>query len=57
MYLKKLTSKQIANNRLQLKASIDVVRVLAFQNIAFRCQDESVCSAPDFNSLIFDIFI
>jgi hypothetical protein len=27
----KTTSEQIANNRLQLKASIDVVQVLAFQ--------------------------
>jgi len=38
------TSEQIANNRLQLKASIDVVRVLAFQGVAFRGRDESVDS-------------
>jgi hypothetical protein len=35
------TSEQIANNRLQLKASIEVVRMMAFQGIAFRGQDES----------------
>ncbi|XP_059452346.1 uncharacterized protein LOC132182952 [Corylus avellana] len=40
----KLTSEQIANNRLQLKASIDVVRVLAFQGVTFRDRDESVSS-------------
>jgi hypothetical protein len=34
--LEKFTFEQIAKNRLQLKASIDVVRVLAFQGIAFR---------------------
>ena len=33
------TSKQIANNRLWLKASIDVVRHLALQAISFRGQD------------------
>jgi len=38
------TSGQIANNRLQLKASIEVVRMLAFQGIAFRGRDESVDS-------------
>ncbi|XP_062176084.1 uncharacterized protein LOC133881145 [Alnus glutinosa] len=38
------TSEQIANNRLQLKASIEVVRMLAFQGIAFRGRDESVDS-------------
>jgi hypothetical protein len=38
------TSEQIANNRLQLKASIDVVRVLAFQGVAFRGRDENVDS-------------
>ncbi|XP_059451085.1 uncharacterized protein LOC132181870 [Corylus avellana] len=41
---KKFTSEQIANNQLQLKASIDVVRVLAFQGVAFRGRDESVGS-------------
>jgi hypothetical protein len=40
------TYEQITNNRLQLKASIDVVRVLAFQGVVFslRGQDESVDS-------------
>jgi hypothetical protein len=38
------TYEQIANNRLQLKASIGVVRVLAFQGVAFRGRDESVDS-------------
>jgi hypothetical protein len=38
----KFTSEQIANNRLQLKASIDVVRLLVFQGVAFRGRDESV---------------
>jgi ribosomal protein L22 len=47
----KLTSEQIANNRLQLKASIDVVRVLAFQGIAFRGRDESVSSTNRGNFL------
>jgi cyanate lyase len=47
----KLTSEQIANNRLQLKASIDVVRVLAFQGIAFKGQDESVSSTNRKNFL------
>ena len=41
---KKTTFEQIANNRLQLKALIDVVWVLAFQCVAFRGQDESVGS-------------
>ena len=31
---------QIASNQLRLKASIDVVKVLAFQELAFRVQDE-----------------
>ncbi|XP_059446498.1 uncharacterized protein LOC132178053 [Corylus avellana] len=47
----KLTSEQIANNRLQLKASIDVVRVLAFQGVAFRGRDESVSSTNRGNFL------
>jgi hypothetical protein len=38
------TSEQIANNRLQLKASIEVVRMLAFQGIAFRGRHESMNS-------------
>ena len=32
---------QIASNQLRLKASIDVVKVLAFQGLAFRGRDES----------------
>jgi hypothetical protein len=47
----KLTSEKIANNRLQLKASIDVVRVLAFQGVAFRGRDESVDSINHGNFL------
>ena len=35
------TTEQIANNRLQLKASIFIARYLAFQVIAFRGRDES----------------
>jgi hypothetical protein len=42
--VRKVHSEQIAKNRLQLKASIDVIRVLAFQDIAFRSLDESVSS-------------
>ncbi|XP_075666076.1 uncharacterized protein LOC142635909 [Castanea sativa] len=38
------TTEQIASNRLQLKASIFIVRYLAFQAIAFRGQDESFSS-------------
>ncbi|XP_065635079.1 uncharacterized protein LOC112024383 [Quercus suber] len=38
------TTEQIANNRLQLKASIFIVRYLAFQAIAFRGNDESFSS-------------
>jgi hypothetical protein len=45
------TSEQIANNQLQLKASIDVVRVLAFQGVAFRGRDESVDSMNHGNFL------
>jgi hypothetical protein len=47
----KLTSEQIANNPLQLKASVDVVRVLAFQSVAFRGRDESVGSTNRENFL------
>ena len=39
------TTEQIANNWLQLKASIYIVRHLAFQAIAFRGQDESFSSS------------
>ncbi|XP_075650100.1 uncharacterized protein LOC142620649 [Castanea sativa] len=42
--VKYFTTEQIANNRLQLKASIFIVRYLAFQAIAFRGQDESFSS-------------
>jgi hypothetical protein len=45
------TSEQIADNRLQLKASIEVVRMLAFQCIAFRGRDESVDSTNRGNFL------
>jgi ribosomal protein L22 len=45
------TFEQIANNRLQLKASIDVVRVLAFQDVAFRGRDENVDSTDHGNFL------
>ncbi|XP_075669826.1 uncharacterized protein LOC142639551 [Castanea sativa] len=39
--LENFNSDQIASNRLRLKASIDVVKVLAFQGLAFRGRDES----------------
>ncbi|XP_058193532.1 uncharacterized protein LOC131310496 [Rhododendron vialii] len=42
--LDNFTSKQIANNRLWLKASIDTVRLFAHQGIAFRGRDESASS-------------
>ncbi|XP_059453923.1 uncharacterized protein LOC132184317 [Corylus avellana] len=52
------TSEQIANNRLQLKASIDIVRVLPFQGIAFRGRDESVGSKNRENFLeILDLTV
>ncbi|XP_030931295.1 zinc finger MYM-type protein 1-like [Quercus lobata] len=38
------TTEQIANNRLQLKATIFIFRYLAFQAIAFRGRDESFSS-------------
>ena len=38
------TTEQIANNWLQLKASIFIVQYLAFQAIAFRGRDESFSS-------------
>jgi hypothetical protein len=54
----KTTSEQIANNRLQLKASIDVVRVLAFQGVAFRGWYESVGSKNRGNFLeILDLTV
>ena len=36
------TSKQVANNRLRLKASIDSIRWLTFQGCSFRGNDESL---------------
>jgi hypothetical protein len=49
--LSQFTSEQIAKNRLQLKASSDVVRVLAFQGVTFKSQDESVGSKNHENFL------
>ena len=47
---------EIANNRLQLKVSIDVVRVLALQGIAFRGRNESSTSINRGNFLeILDV--
>lgn len=45
------TTEQIANNRLQLKATIFIVRYLAFQAIAFRGNDESFSSLNGGNFL------
>ncbi|KAL0003158.1 hypothetical protein SO802_016939 [Lithocarpus litseifolius] len=45
------TTEQIANNRLQLKASIYIVRHLAFQAISFRGRDESFSSSNRGNFL------
>ncbi|KAL4639681.1 hypothetical protein ACB092_03G235900 [Castanea dentata] len=45
------TSEQIVNNRVRLKASIDVVRHLALQAIAFRGRDESSTSTNRGNFL------
>jgi hypothetical protein len=54
----KTTSEQIVNNRLQLKASIDVVRVLAFQGVVFRGRNESVGSKNRENFLeILDLTV
>ena len=49
--LEKYTSEQIANNQLQLKASIDIVRMLIFQGVAFRGRDERVSSTNRGNFL------
>ena len=38
------TTEQIANNQLQLKATVFIFRYLAFQAIAFRGRDESFSS-------------
>ena len=46
------TSKQIADNRLQLKASIDVVWHLALQAISFKGRDESSTSTNRWNFLM-----
>ena len=59
-HIDKVLNKQcytkIANNRLQLKVSIDVVRVLALQGIAFRDQDDSSTSVTCGNFLeILDV--
>jgi hypothetical protein len=51
--LEKLTSEQITNNQLQLKALIDVVRVLAFQGVAFKGRNENVSSTNRGNFLEF----
>ncbi|KAL4610519.1 hypothetical protein ACB092_08G056000 [Castanea dentata] len=45
------TSEQIVNNRVRLKASIDVVRHLALQAIAFRGRDKSSTSTNRGNFL------
>ena len=45
------TSEQIANNRIRLKASIDVVQHLSLQAIVFRGQDESSTSTNRGNFL------
>ena len=38
------TTEQIANNQLQLKATVFIIHYLAFQAIAFRGRDESFSS-------------
>ena len=54
--LNKQCHTEIVNNRLQLKVSIDVVRVLALQGIAFRGRDESSTSVNRGNFLeILDV--
>ncbi len=45
----KFDFEDIANNRLRLKNSIIVVRVLAFQGIAFKGRDESSSSMNNGN--------
>ena len=44
-------SKQVANNRLRLKASIDSIRWLTFQGCSFRGNDESLESKNRGNSI------
>ena len=51
MIVSNFTSEQIANNRVRLKASIDVVQHLALQAIAFRGRDESSTSTNRGNFL------
>ncbi|XP_030924484.1 zinc finger MYM-type protein 1-like [Quercus lobata] len=56
--LENFNSDQIASNRLRLKASIDVVKVLAFQGLAFRGRDESSDSINRGNFLeILDLVV
>ncbi|KAL4625243.1 hypothetical protein ACB092_05G011100 [Castanea dentata] len=56
--LENFNSDQIASNRLHLKASIDVVKVLAFQGLAFRGRDESSDSINRENFLkILDLVV
>ena len=56
--LENLNYDQIASNRLRLKASIDVVKVLAFQGLAFRGRDESFDSINHGNFLeILDLVV
>ncbi|XP_075640504.1 uncharacterized protein LOC142612275 [Castanea sativa] len=56
--LENFNSNQIASNRLRLKASIDVVKVLAFQGLAFRERDESSDSINRGNFLeILDLVV
>ena len=56
--LENFNSDQIASNRLRLKASIDVVKVLVFQGLDFRGQDESSDSINRGNFLeILDLVV
>ena len=56
--LENFNSDQIARNRLWLKALIDVVKVLAFQGLAFRGRDESSDSINRGNFLeILDLMV
>ena len=48
------TTKQIANNWLQLKASIFIVRYLTFQAIAFRGRDEN-CTSLNYGKKVAEI--
>ncbi|KAK3198656.1 hypothetical protein Dsin_022071 [Dipteronia sinensis] len=49
--VQKYNSQEIANNRLRVKALIEVVRCLAFQGYAFRAHDESSSSINHGNFL------